>query len=213
MTPFGSRAVTGVSLALLVAGAAAFGVATVQIRDAKASVGTVSLPPLAPLAELRIPAAAYPAYVSDAAKPLVKSPLGSKIGSIWLPSLAERWVVVQGTRGSDLRLGVGHVVSTAWPGAVSNVALAGHRETVFSHLGDLVAGDRIVVRTNDGRFTYRVTGTRLVKPNAVSVLAPTATGRLTLITCYPFVDYGPSPQRYIVIAKLVTAEPALPAGA
>lgn len=196
-------------MALLVAGAATFGVATVQIRRAEAGIMTVALPPLAPLADLRIPAAAYPAYVSDAAKPVTNSRLGARIGSIWLPSLAERWSVVEGTRGSDLQLGVGHVVHTAFPGALSNVALAGHRETVFSHLGELSVGDRIVLRTDAGRFTYRVVGTRIVKADAVGVLKPTDTARLTLITCYPFVKYGPSPQRYIVLAKLVTAEPAV----
>lgn len=213
MTNFGTRALTGVSLALLVVGAATFGVATVQIRDAEASIGRGALPPLAPLAGLRLPASAYPGYVSDAATPLVKTRLGSELGSIWLPSLKERWTIIEGTRRSDLRLGVGHVVHTAYPGARSNVALAGHRETVFSHLSELAVGDRVVLRTNAGRFTYRVVGTRIVKKTAVNVLAASTTARLTLITCYPFVHYGPSPQRYIVFAKLVTAEPAAVSGA
>lgn len=119
----------------------------------------------------------------------------------------ERWSIVEGTRAVDLRRGVGHVANTAFPGDVSNTALAGHRETVFTHLGKLVVGDRVVVRTSSGRYTYRILRTRVVKANAVAVLAPSTYARLTLITCYPFVHYGPSPERYIVIAKLVTAQP------
>lgn len=210
---FGTRAFTGLSLALLISGAATFGVATMQIRDAQASVSSFSLPPQVPLASLRSPVIAVTGAVSDAATQLTKTRLGSAFGSIWMPSLHERWSVIEGTRRADLRLGVGHVVHTAMPGVVSNVALAGHRETVFSHLGSLVVGDRVVLRTSAGRFTYRVVGTRIVKANAVSVLAPSKTARLTLITCYPFIRYGPSPQRYIVIAKLVSTELAAPSGA
>ncbi len=210
MTSIRARALTVISAALLITGAAAFAVSTVQIRQAEASVRNIALPPLAPLSALQIPAAAYPASVSDAAVRLGKLRMGSEFGSIWIPRFKERWAIVEGTRLSDLRLGVGHVVHTALPGAVSNVVLAGHRETVFTHLGDLRLGDRVVVRTNAGRFTYRIVATRIVKPDAIGVLAPSTTAKLTLITCYPFVHYGPSPKRYIVTANLVAAIPAVP---
>jgi sortase A len=173
-----------------------------------ACLGFIALPPPPPLADLRIPAAAYPAAIARTAVPS-KVKLGASLGSIWMPSLHERWAIIEGTRMSDLRRGVGHVVHTALPGALNNAVLAGHRETVFSRLGDLVVGARVVVRSNQGLFTYRVIGTRIVKANAMSVLAASTTAKLTLITCYPFVHYGPSPQRYIVTAKLVSAELAV----
>ncbi|MHB0928108.1 MAG: sortase [Candidatus Nanopelagicales bacterium] len=206
MTAIRARALTVAGAALLITGAVTFTVATMQIRQAEASVSSVALPPLAPLSALRAPSGLPPASVSDAATLLARPHMGRAFGAIWLPSLHQRWAIVQGTRMSDLRLGVGHVVGTAMPGATSNTVLAGHRETVFDKLGRLAIGDRVVVRTDDGRFTYRVTGTRIVKPTAVSVLAPTKTAVLTMITCYPFVHYGPSPQRYIVTARLVTSE-------
>jgi sortase A len=205
MTGFRVRALTVGSAVLLSGGIVAFGVATLQIREMDASVGRVVLPPLVPRVDLQNPVSAQMASLGETTK-AKRVKLGTTLGSIWLPSLDERWAVIEGTRRSDLRIGVGHVVQTALPGALSNAVLAGHRETVFSRLGELVVGNRVVVRTNAGRFTYRVTGTRIVKSNAIGVLAATATARLTLITCYPFVHYGPSPQRYIVTAKLVSVE-------
>ncbi len=199
------RVFTVGSAVLLLSGIVAFGVATLEIREMDASVGRLVLPPLVPLADLQSPVSAEAASLLETTA-VKRAKLGSTLGSIWLPSLDERWAVIEGTRRSDLRLGVGHVVQTALPGAGSNAVLAGHRETVFSRLGDLVVGNRVVVRTTAGRFTYRVTGTRIVKSNAIGVLAATATARLTLITCYPFVHYGPSPQRYIVTAMLISAE-------
>lgn len=209
MTKIRARALTVIPLALLISGAVGFTVATVQIRQAEASVRSTSLQPLAPLSDMRIPAVAYPAYVSDAAMPMVKLHMGAQFGSLWLPRFKEHWALVEGTRLSDLRLGVGHVVNTALPGDLSNTVLAGHRETVFTHLGDLRVGDRVVLRTDAGAFTYRVVGTRIVTPTTVSVLAPSSSATLTLITCYPFVHYGPSPKRYIVTASLASAAPAV----
>ena len=205
MAGFRVRVLTVGSAVLLSGGIVAFGVATLQIREMDASVGRVALPPLVPLADLQNPVSAQMATLVETTT-AKRAKLGSTLGSIWLPSLGERWAVIEGTRRSDLRHGVGHVVQTALPGAVSNAVLAGHRETVFSRLGDLVIGNRVVVRTAAGRFTYRVTSMRIVKSNAIGVLAATATARLTLITCYPFVHYGPSPQRYIVTASLISAE-------
>jgi len=170
-------------------------------------------PPLAPLSQLRLPAADYPAIAAGSARQPATTRLGARIGSIWLPSLKERWTIIEGTRRADLRRGVGHVANTALPGAVNNSVLAGHRETVFSHLRELSPGDRVVVRTNAGRFTYAVVRTRIVKADAIGVLAPTSTARLTMITCFPFHNYGPSPQRFIVIATLVAAVPAVNSGA
>ena len=205
MTGFRVRVLTVGSAVLLSGGIVAFGVATLQIREMDASVGRVVLPPLVPLVDLQNPVSAQMASLGETTT-AKRVKLGTTLGSIWLPSLDERWAVIEGTRRADLRIGVGHVVQTALPGALSNAVLAGHRETVFSRLGDLIVGNRVVVRTSAGRFTYRVTGTRIVKSNAMGVLAATATARLTLITCYPFVHYGPSPQRYIVTAKLVSVE-------
>ena len=50
---------------------------------------------------------------------------------------------------------------------------------------------------------YRVERTWVVSPEDVSVLDPTPTRSLTLVTCYPFYHVGPAPQRFIVRAGRV----------
>jgi hypothetical protein len=42
----------------------------------------------------------------------------------------------------------------------------------------------------------------VVNPEDVSVLAPTSTRALTLVTCFPFYYVGAAPQRFIVRAVL-----------
>jgi hypothetical protein len=45
-----------------------------------------------------------------------------------------------------------------------------------------------------------VTSTKVIEPEELHVLAPTAGPALTLVTCYPFYFVGSAPQRFIVRA-------------
>jgi sortase A len=55
------------------------------------------------------------------------------------------------------------------------------------------------------RYIYRVTTTKVVTPNDVSVLGQTKTPTLTLITCTPV---GTSKNRFIVQARQVSPDPS-----
>jgi LPXTG-site transpeptidase (sortase) family protein len=57
-----------------------------------------------------------------------------------------------------------------------------------------------VIRPGQTDF-YAITQIQIVDPENVSVLAPTSTQTLTLVTCYPFYFIGNAPQRYIVTAS------------
>ena len=46
-----------------------------------------------------------------------------------------------------------------------------------------------------------------VDPEDVSVLEPTSSAVLTLVTCYPFNFVGNAPQRFIVRADLISERP------
>jgi hypothetical protein len=72
--------------------------------------------------------------------------------------------------------------------------------------------DRIVISTLSNDYDYEVTGTAIVNPNDVAVLAPTpGENTLTLVTCYPFYYVGSAPDRFIVKARQVSANsPNLP---
>ena len=90
-------------------------------------------------------------------------------------------------------------------GTDGNSGIAGHRDGFFRGLKDIGPGDVIEVETLRGKEVYRVERTWVVHPEDVSVLDPTPTRSLTLVTCYPFYYVGPAPQRFIVRAVRVEA--------
>jgi sortase A len=104
----------------------------------------------------------------------------------------------------DLTLdrGVGRIVGTAQIGEVGNVGIAGHRDGFFRGLKDLGPNDEIELVQQDRTETYVVDRIQLVDPKDVSVLKPTPTPSLTLVTCFPFYYIGSAPQRYIVQASM-----------
>jgi sortase A len=51
-------------------------------------------------------------------------------------------------------------------------------------------------------FRFEVTGKKIVYPEDMSVIRPTADAQLTLITCYPTYYIGPAPKRLVVFSRL-----------
>lgn len=112
-------------------------------------------------------------------------------------------MVLQGSDNPTLRHGVGHIETTPLPGEPGNVAFAGHRDSFFRPLQQVQVGDDIWVDTFANRLHYRVSWFRIVKSNEISVIGPTATAALTLVTCYPFGFIGRAPDRFVVRASPV----------
>ncbi len=134
--------------------------------------------------------------------------LGSAIGKLEIPRLGVSVVVLEGSAGKSLRLGVGRLHNSALPGETGNVVLAGHRDTFFRPLKGIRKGDVISLRTPQGTFPYQVEWTEVVDPKDVSVLKKTDQPALTLVTCYPFYWVGSAPQRFIVRARALDSGPA-----
>ena len=129
---------------------------------------------------------------------------GHWVGVISIPKINLQQVIVDGTSVNDLRLGPGHYLGTPLPGEAGNVAIAGHRTTwgrPFRNLDKLVTGDQIIITTPRADVMYRVTRIFVVKPDDLSVIAPTSGNMLTLTTCNP--PYS-AVQRLVVRARLVT---------
>jgi len=108
--------------------------------------------------------------------------------------------VYDGTSDETLERGVGRVRGTARIDTAGNLGIAGHRDSFFRPLKDIKQGDRIELRTAGGTVTYSVSSIAIVDPEDVSVLAPTPSRTLTLVTCYPFYYVGHAPKRFIVKA-------------
>jgi len=119
-----------------------------------------------------------------------------------IPKIRLEAPVLPGTDDGTLDRAVGHIEGTAKPGTEGNSGIAGHRDGFFRGLKDIVPGDVIELDTIQGKDSYRVERTWVVDPDDVSVLDPTSTRALTLVTCYPFYYVGSAPRRFIVRAVL-----------
>jgi sortase A len=149
------------------------------------------------LEAIRIPVTAAPSLRNR-----VPLPRGSLVGRVEVPRLGVSAIVREGDDTGTLRHAVGHIPETALPGEPGNAGLAGHRDTFFRGLKDVRTGDRIVVTTAASVVSYVVRTTRVVEPENVSVLDPTPSQMLTLVTCYPFHYIGAAPKRFIVQAEM-----------
>ncbi|MBZ9687002.1 class D sortase [Clostridium estertheticum] len=138
----------------------------------------------------------YPLYPTE----------GDNIGSLTIPALKRKLPIFQGTGSKELTKGVGHFLQSVLPGENDNCVLAGHRDTVFRQLGNLKIGDKLIVQTSAGVFTYEVSGTRIVHEDDKTVIVPTDHAVLTVTTCYPFDAIGNAPDRYIVSAALIKSK-------
>lgn len=126
---------------------------------------------------------------------------GEAIGILRIPGLDREVPIVTGADEDDLEKGVGHVPSTALPGDGERIFLAGHRDTVFTRLGELKPGDVLEIRMAEGTFTYRMTDSKIVDQDDLSVMEPAREEVLTLSTCYPFEYLSSTEQRYIIFAR------------
>jgi sortase A len=136
--------------------------------------------------------------------------IGGPVGIISIPRIGLSMMVVEGTDEIRLQAGPGHYPGTPLPGQAGNAAIAGHRTTYlapFYHLDALVPGDQIGLTTVQGNFVYSVTGSEVVDPSDVAVVAATSTPQLTLTTCNPRFSAS---QRLVVHAALVASALAHP---
>jgi LPXTG-site transpeptidase (sortase) family protein len=105
---------------------------------------------------------------------------------------------------------IGHAQATAGAGDPGNAVLVGHVTSrsvgnVFEHLDKIGVGDAVQVFSAAQIFEYHVVEVRTVARTNVSVVRPTSTPSITLITCtglwLPVVsDYA---ERLVVRAELV----------
>lgn len=109
---------------------------------------------------------------------------------IQIPAIRVDAPVVQGDNWEQLKKGVGQQIGTPDPGSKGNIVLAGHNDVygeVFRYLDRLNPGDTVILFTSRRQYTYVITGTQMVEPTAVDVMAQTSDVRVTLISCHPYL--------------------------
>lgn len=147
--------------------------------------------------------AAAPAPVDrpDPGEPVVAQAPGDDItfGNLIVPRFGADYTrpIAEGVAvHGALADGIGHYTGTQMPGAVGNVALAGHRTGWGQPLGDIAnlrVGDSIYIETEAGWYRYVFRSLEYVMPTGIDVIDPvpqfpgaTPTDRiLTLTSCNP----------------------------
>lgn len=112
---------------------------------------------------------------------------------------------------ADLGTYAGHLQGTAWMNEPGNIVLAGHvemgdgRKGIFSRIEDLRIGDPLILSQDKQRYIYAVKQVLRVEPNDLSVLYPSSSDRLTLVTCsnYDFIQ-DVYHERYVVVADRIS---------
>lgn len=138
---------------------------------------------------------------------LGKIQVGEALTRLEIPRLGVDVIVVEGTTPAALAAGAGHYPSTPLPGEIGNVAVAGHRTTYgkpFNRMDELVAGDKVIMTTPLGRYTYEVTSRPWVVDafdwSPIDEYPQDGGSYLTLTSCHP---EGSATYRIIVRAELV----------
>jgi sortase A len=165
---------------------------------------TTTLPPTS----TTVPAAAAPRTrpVDPPADPHAAVPV-VKIGEIQIPRIGLVHPIYEGVTLTVIDQGPGHWPGSAVPGQLGNAVFAGHRVThthPFLRINELVPGDEIIFKMDNGTFTYRVTDHQIVTPKDVHIVDPTRDATLTLFACHPPHQ---AIQRYVVRAVFVSSTP------
>jgi LPXTG-site transpeptidase (sortase) family protein len=101
----------------------------------------------------------------------------------YVPFDGQTWMI-QGLREEIAWMG-----NTSWPGLGGNTGLAGHITVrglgngPFRYLGDILQNEVVYLYSEENIYTYSVREKRVVDQADLSVVDPTDTAQITLITC------------------------------
>lgn len=140
--------------------------------------------------------------VQSLANAAVPTPGPEQAIRIQIPALKVDAPVVQGDGWEQLKKGVAQHIGSANPGQIGNVVLSAHNDVygeLFRYLDKLAPGDQVILYTQQRQYVYVVTGTVIVEPTQVEVMAHTSDPTVTLISCYPYLIDN---QRIVVFAIL-----------
>ena len=127
---------------------------------------------------------------------------GAPIARIMIPGARIDEIVVEGVEDAALMSGPGHLSESVLPGEVGNAIISAHRDRHFRNLGDVQIGDTVITETLEGTLRW-VVAERRVRPAGTRVPLKTDAPTLTLSTCWPIRFVGRSPERLVVVARLI----------
>ncbi len=135
-------------------------------------------------------------------------------GEVVIPSFGEQFAVIEiesadikvpvywGSNAELLELGAVQTTSSAVPGSGGNAVIDAHVNTYFHDLNKAAVGDKVVLYTQYGRFTYEVSELIKFKSDDKKYVLPKEEEMLTLYTCELQV-FGSSDIRIGAVCKPV----------
>jgi sortase A len=132
---------------------------------------------------------------------------GEKVAMLNIPKIKKKFSIYWGANDATLKKGVGMFVSdlTTTPSGGGHTVLSGHRDTVFTDLGELKEKDNLILEYDNKTYTYEIQKKWITHADDRTVIIKKEEPTLTLTTCYPFDYIGDAPDRYIIEAKLITS--------
>ncbi len=124
-------------------------------------------------------------------KPTPKPIVITAIGQIQIEKINLTMPIADRAEATPLRVAVGLLGGSAFPGEPGNTIILGHRMYTygrhFNRLDEVTTGDKIVITTKERKLTYRVDKQSIILPSELrSVLSEyTAEKKLILVTCTP----------------------------
>ncbi|WP_430477139.1 class D sortase [Bacillus cereus] len=132
---------------------------------------------------------------------------GEKIAMLNIPKIKKKFSIYWGANDATLKKGVGMFVSdlTTTPSGGGHTVLSGHRDTVFTDLGELKEKDTLILEYDNKTYTYEIQKIWITHADDRTVIIKKEEPILTLTTCYPLNYIGDAPDRYIIEAKLTAS--------
>lgn len=186
-----------------------------EVALAREPTSTPSPTPQVPIIKLAVlpgghspptSSSSVPQRLADLVEPVVPVPIPTpgpqSPTRIVIPSIGVDAPVVEGDSWEQLKKGAGHHIGSANPGERGNCFISAHNDIfgeIFRDLEKVELEDEVIVYAGETPYRYIVKAKRIVEPTDISVMAPTASPILTLMTCYPYMI---DTHRLVVIAEL-----------
>ena len=125
-----------------------------------------------------------------------------------IPKIGSSSLVLKDASGESLAFGPGLLTTNINPGEKGNSLIAAHRDTHFEQLGELTAGDIILIEKLTAKILrFKIDQIKIVDSRTSQPITDTNDTRLTLVTCYPFdATEANTPYRYLVSGRIVIPE-------
>ena len=130
---------------------------------------------------------------------------GQRLGEVIIEDCQIYTALYFGDGNYELNNGVGMYSGGYIPGYGKTVMIAGHNNTAFNGFKYAQKGQKVIIRTYYGTYTYEITDIQVKQSTDSSAYDFSLNyENLIMYTCYPFDELNLTPYRCFVYAKLIS---------